>query len=72
MREIYAPDAMLQLSRLLIGLWDVLNRGIEDYQLYVNLLVDMRDTYFRPVANDLGRSPEIWEKIPGQDQEQFV
>lgn len=53
---------MFQLSRLLVGLWDVLNRAIENYELYVNMLVDMRENYFRPVVDELGRCPDIWQE----------
>lgn len=64
------PPSGNQLSRHLIGLWDVLNRSIENYELYVNMMVDMRDTFFGPVMEELARCPELWQESWDRHQEQ--
>lgn len=64
------PPPGNQLSRHLIGLWDVLNRSIENYELYVNMMVDMRDTFFGPVMEELARCPELWQESWDRHQEQ--
>ncbi|KAL2002593.1 hypothetical protein VTN02DRAFT_6447 [Thermoascus thermophilus] len=57
------PDVVrLELSRLLIALWDILNRVIENYEAYIIKMKDIRHRYFEPAMNQLQDSPEIWRE----------
>lgn len=69
MQEGMPSAAKINLCRLLIGLWDLLNRSIQNYELYVNMMVDMRDTYFSPMMEELGRCPAVWQESWDQRQE---
>lgn len=62
-------SARNNLPGLLAGLWDVLNRAIEHYELYVNMMVDMRNTFFLPVMEELARCPELWQESWDRHQE---
>ncbi|KAL2014456.1 hypothetical protein VTN00DRAFT_1981 [Thermoascus crustaceus] len=57
------PDVVrLELSRLLIALWDILNRVIENYEAYIAKMKDMKRRYFEPAMQQLQDSPEIWRE----------
>lgn len=57
------PDVVrLELSRLLIALWDILNRVIENYEAYIFKMKDMKHRYFEPAMKQLQDSPEIWRE----------
>ncbi|OJJ47078.1 hypothetical protein ASPZODRAFT_166327 [Penicilliopsis zonata CBS 506.65] len=51
-----------EVSRLLIALWDILNRVIENYELYVKSMKEMKAQFFAPALDTLQNSPEIWEE----------
>ena len=72
MREDTTNTSMLHLSQLLITLWDILNRAIENYELFVNMMLDMRDRFFAPLMEQLARDPEIWQESWEKRQEEVL
>lgn len=71
-QEDLPPAEMLQLSRNLIAMWDVLNRGIGNYGLYVDMMVSIRDRYFVPVTKELGYCPDLWQETWDTHQDEAV
>lgn len=52
----------LELSRLVIAIWDILNRIIENYAAHVHAMREMKRRFFAPAMEELRRSPHIWNE----------
>jgi hypothetical protein len=68
-RQIIAEDDLheerLELSRVLIAVWDILNRVIENYEAYVMAMKDVKRRYIGPAMESLANSPEICRSYQG-------
>jgi hypothetical protein len=58
----------LELSSVLIAVWDILNCVIENYEDYVTAMKDMKRQYIGPAMESLANSPEVWKDSQGITQ----
>lgn len=60
--EVSVPKEITHLFDLLISMWDILNRSIETYECYVNMMLGIREDLFAPIIQEAARNPEIWQE----------
>ncbi|PWY96259.1 hypothetical protein BO94DRAFT_541096 [Aspergillus sclerotioniger CBS 115572] len=60
--ETWNPIRM-QMTRLMVDIWDMINRAIENYDAIVKISMMIKREYIEPALNNMREAPSIWRDV---------